>query len=100
MKKNFILKLKDGDIGLAKTYWVFYIAALFLYLLFGIFSSYYEKYGDIIDIVTAPYFLLVLYGVWNAAQKYSGPRYWKILAKVAVVAGLALEIYSFVTALN
>lgn len=74
--------------------------ALTVYLLFGIFSTSYEKYGNIIDVVTAPYFLLVLYGVWNAAQKYQGSRFWKILAIVAVFVGLALELYSLMTNLS
>jgi hypothetical protein len=99
MKKDFFQKLKDGDFGLAKTYWGFYILVSIIYtlLLEIIFTTIYEPYNHAIDAVTSPYFLFVLYGAWNAAHKYCGSHYWKILGKVAVVLGFAGELYFLAT---
>ena len=41
-----------------------------------------------------PYNILVCIGVWQAADKYGGPKVWVILSKLAVIFGILVQIFS------
>ena len=85
---NFLTDLKDGDYGLAKTYWLFgvigniVINILILPLLTA--SIILFIVGLIIIVI---YTIIVLIGIWNAASDFNGSSFWSVLAKIAVVLG-------------
>ena len=93
--KGFIKKLRDGDFGLAKTYWLFgVLAGIVANIIGGLIESLL-----ILLIFTAlqiVYMIFFYQGVWNAANKYEGKVIWAILAKIAVVIGVITIIVSFV----
>lgn len=95
-RTNFFMKLVCGDYGLALTYWVFCVGAGVIFRI--IFSSITSVNALIIVlIVYIPYTIAVMLGVWNAADRYNGPKVWAVLAKILVILGL-LPLLSMVIA--
>ena len=67
--------LKDGDFGLAKTYWLFGVLGNFLLSLPGYLLI------ELVPIViytlfTLAYGVIVLLGIWNSASRYTGFKLW------------------------
>ncbi len=92
---GFFYKLRAGDYGLFKTYWVYGT-------LIGMISSGLISLMENIEIFTTftlvhyIYQFIVLMGVWNAANKYNGYKLWAILAKISIILGLVVMIVSFI----
>ncbi len=91
VEKGFFKKLRDGDYGLAKTYWLYGIVV-------GIVFAFIErlilmamgKEGVLLAlvIVLVSFVYAVFFqiqGLWRAAKKYQGSRIWAILAQIVVV---------------
>lgn len=87
-KRFFLLKLKAGDYGLAKTYWLFGILFPMIGLILGTFVFTGGAYYALLAIYSA-YMVFALGGIYNAAEKYQGNKTWAVLAKIAVFLGLA-----------
>jgi len=85
-RKWFLARLADGDFGLAKTYWLFgVLAGIIINFIVGIIPSL-----DVLAVVltlAVVYQVVVLLGVWQAANKYQGRPAWSILAKIGAVLG-------------
>ncbi|NOR68935.1 MAG: hypothetical protein GQ532_04455 [Methylomarinum sp.] len=83
---NFFSQLKNGDLGLAKTFWLYWIGAGFLLNLISFVA---DPLGPIFAIVLAvinlSYNMFIMFACWNAATKYKGPKIWKWLMKTVVV---------------
>jgi hypothetical protein len=85
--------LKDGDFGLAKTYWLFFVLGTLILTLpmdgltnlvpFAIYS-----------LLCLAYSVTVILGVWNSANRYTGLKLWAILAKLAAIIGFLYVILS------
>ena len=85
--------LKDGDFGLAKTYWLFGVLGNLILTLpmdgidnFTPFAIY--------SLLCLAYSVTVLLGIWNSANRYTGFKLWAILAKLAAILGLLFVILS------
>ena len=77
-EKGFITNLREGNLGLATTYWLyFFIVGNILYYLTISFP--------ILLLINIPYMIIVLIGVWNASKKYTGTCLWSGLAQLIVV---------------
>ncbi|TYC63819.1 hypothetical protein FMN52_00925 [Marinobacter sp. BW6] len=84
--KGFFSKLVNGDFGLAKTYWLYgFVVGIVINVLTRIVPSLGAL--AVILALAIPYQVMVLLGVWRAAEKYQGRKAWAILAKVAAVLG-------------
>ena len=92
-EKGFFKKLKNGDFGLAKTYWLYGVLVGFIIgVLEQIILAIMRKDGIIlvfiISLISAIYYFFFQYpGVWRAAKKYNGPKIWVILAQITVIIG-------------
>ncbi|PFG54303.1 hypothetical protein ATG98_3523 [Marinobacter sp. LV10R520-4] len=85
-QKGFFSKLMSGDFGLAKTYWLYgFLVGLIINVVTRIIPS--LGAVAIILALTIPYQVMVLLGVWRAADRYQGRTAWAILAKIATVLG-------------
>jgi tetrahydromethanopterin S-methyltransferase subunit G len=85
-QRGFLSKLVNGDFGLAKTYWLYgFVVGLIINVLTRIIPSLGAL--AVILAVAIPYQIMVLLGVWRAADKYQGRKAWAILAKIATVLG-------------
>ena len=96
--KGFIKQLIDGDFGLAKTYWLYFVLGsnlLWLLLMFPISSS---SLGLIVVSMLAAivYAIVVLTGVWNSASRYTGSKIWSVLAKIIVGANAIFLVFSVI----
>lgn len=84
--KGFVSKLVNGDFGLAKTYWLYgFVVGIVINVLTRIVPSLGAL--TVILALAIPYQVMVLLGVWRAADKYQGRKAWAILAKIAAVLG-------------
>lgn len=83
---GFFSKLSRGDYGLAKTYWLYgVLVGVVVNIVFSIVKS-----PGIIAIAMLAYIAYgvpVIMGIWRAATKYTGPKIWAVLAKIACVLG-------------
>ena len=96
--KGFIKQLIDGDFGLAKTYWLYFVVGsnlLWLLLMFPILSS---SFGLIVVSMLAAiaYDIVVLTGIWNSASRYTGSKIWSVLAKIIVGANAVFLVFSVI----
>jgi len=109
----FITNLKEGNYGLFKTYWVYYVSGEIIFNLmmqvikangrqesdifgdaWGAFSHIGGVYENIIIFIyLIVYKRFVWVGIWRAANHYKGNWVLAILAKVSVV--LSVQLYIF-----
>lgn len=82
---SFISRLIRGDLGLAKTYWLFGVLGnIFLSLPLPFIA---EELIFVFSLPVLSYSVVLLIAVWRAANRYRGPKYWATLAKIATVLG-------------
>jgi len=87
INKSFFIKLKDGDFGLAKTYWLYGVVVnLVLSIPSYVVSDLF--FLIVFTIIGLIYGVIVLIGIWNAASRYEGLKLWAILAKLATILGV------------
>lgn len=84
---SFFTKLANGDFGLAKTYWLFGVAAGFV---LNVTLRGFTSVGVVmlLFLIYTAYMAFVFLGVWRASDKYTGRKVWAVLAKVATVLGV------------
>jgi uncharacterized membrane protein len=100
--KFFITNLKEGNYGLFKIYWIYYILVEFvltltLFVTTEILGN--DNFKQGVAIVAFVFFTyLVVYkrfawvGIWRASNRYKGNELWTNLAKVAVVLSVLTTI--------
>jgi len=77
-QKGFIVNLREGNLGLGTTYWLYFIIG-------GNVLFFISAVLPILFLVYIPYIVIVLMGVWNSAKKYTGSSIWSGLAQLIVV---------------
>ncbi|MCX8146793.1 MAG: zinc ribbon domain-containing protein, partial [Azovibrio sp.] len=87
---GFFAKLSRGDFGLARTYWLYgvlvgVIVNIVVDIVFSIIKS--PGFLAIALLAYTAYEVPVIMGIWRAATKYTGPKIWAVLAKIACVLG-------------
>ena len=92
-QKGFIENLRQGDLGLATTYWLYFIIG-------GNILFFIAKALPILFLIYLPYLVIVLMGVWNSAKKYRGSSLWSGLAQLIVVLNVFVIITVFITLLG
>lgn len=87
--KGFFRKLADGDHGLAKTYWVYGVLVGIAFRMAMVFTAMSGSMGAVYLVVFASvaYSFPLLIGIWAASDKYEGPRFFSILAKLMAIIG-------------
>ena len=101
---NSFRALLNGDLGLARTYWLY---GILVGTLFGLAIRIFIAAGElaasgIVTFISLSYSAVVLIGIWRASEKYSGPKVWSTLAKVATVLGwlqIVIAIFAILAAL-
>ena len=87
--KGFFRKLMDGDFGLAKTYWFY---GFLVGIIFGVVAQVVMSISPILYLlvllIEIAYDIPLMIGIWRAANRYTGPKIWAILAKIAVILGV------------
>ena len=89
-KQPFLKRLVRGELGLARTYWLYGLA---VWVVAGIASVVLPVEGRIaLAVIILPYTLIVVIGIWRAANAYEEQRWWGRLAKASIVLGLVFGI--------
>jgi hypothetical protein len=88
-EEGFLSRLIGGDLGLAKTYWVYSVLGGVVASLFSRSITSPAALAWFV-LILAVYQVLVSIGIWNAAGKYTGWAIWAVLARIAVVIGAVL----------
>lgn len=83
-EKGFFWKLINGDLGLAKTYWIFGVLGG---SVISTASGFIDSIAALVVYIAihAAYNAVVMLGVWKAAKKYQGRKIWATLAQVMVI---------------
>lgn len=94
-QKGFFAKLKNGDFGLAKTYWLY---GVLVGVILNIVTRPITSTGLLVIVVLihTAYRILVIMGIWRAANKYKGSKIWAILAKIATVFGTIILVVELI----
>ena len=87
--ENFFVKFWNGDLSLPMSYWlvgvVFSVVVGFVIGAIVIATGLHEDamFGFLI-----PWYIYTTVGIWRSSDKYKGPKFWAILAKIAVIFGV------------
>jgi hypothetical protein len=83
----FPVRLFNGELGLAVTYWVFgMLGAGAWKLIFWLVRPERALTWVLLALMLA-YLGFIYVSIWRAATKYNGRKEWALLAKAAVIAG-------------
>ena len=113
---TYFKRLYNGDLGLAKTFWIWNILICFPivffsflvfglnFFLYGLFDSRVfslEEIDFIIDIsnvvIFYPIGFFLLFCLYRATNKYQGLKVWKILSYCYIFLGLISTIIDIIT---
>lgn len=95
---GFFKKLLNGEFGLAKTFWLFWLLVgivwgVVLAIVEGVFPLPLLWLYTVSYLVYLVYQVLVMIGLWRAANKYKGWKVWAVLAQiVAVLIGISVVL--------
>jgi len=81
--KSYFHKFWDGELPLVQSYWVvawlislpvgFAIGFVALFVGFAMFAFF------------IPWYVFTTVGVWRSSDRYKGPKFWSVLAKLAMI---------------
>ena len=95
---GWLRQLVNGDLGLARTYWLYGILILNLVFLVPVllFQEGRVVASQISALACFAFSGAILLGIWRAATKYEGPKVWSIMAQLATVLGW-IQIFSLMS---
>lgn len=99
--ENFIMRVWNGNAGLAMSYWIYGVIASFIW---GISLRVLQPVpgsgtAKLFLTCMVAYFFVVYVGIWRAANKYQGKKVWVSLAKFAVVLGALVTVVPVIVGL-
>ena len=98
--KDFLLKLKAGDYGLAKTYWLYGVVVNIGFRLVDMLLAASYELSILVFFIMVGYTYFQIIGIWNAANRYEGLKAWAIIAQgLALIGGLItiLAVFAVIT---
>ena len=101
-KRSFPGRLINGDLGLAVTYWVFgTVGSALIYLLIVWLEVAGQSTVMLMVLGVAITYVAAMYiAIWRAANKYTGPGVWAVLARAVVVLSVLSVIGAFIEGLE
>lgn len=99
--ENFIIRVWNGNAGLAMSYWVYGVIAGFVWFIGRWILQPVPGSGTakLFLACMAAYFIVVYIGIWRAANKYPGKKAWVSLAKFGVVLGALVTVVPVIVGL-
>jgi hypothetical protein len=93
-------RLWRGEIGLARTFWIYgvVVSAVLSQIAFRLNiirpprSAWIDIAAPAVTIISGVYLLFAAVAVWRSASRYRGQAVWPILAKLSVVAVVAVML--------
>ena len=92
--KNYFHKFWDGELPLVQSYWVVaWLISIPVGLVIGFVTTILGFPANTLFAFFIPWYVFVIVGVWRSSDRYKGPKFWAILAKIAMI----LSVISLVT---
>jgi hypothetical protein len=92
---NLLKKFYAGDIILWKSYWlVGVLGSIVAGAIAGLIGGF-TGIDNLTKIIYSAWMIIVIVGTWKSSDKYKGPKYWSILAKIGVIVGTIQVLSSF-----
>ena len=99
---SLIGRIWRGEVGLARTFWVFGFAVFSLMMIASIMMLTTIMLGDNAGIIflailgfSLLYKVFILVAIWRSASRYQGAVVWTYLAKAFVVLSIMQSLLSF-----
>ena len=95
---NFFVRFWNGQISLPMSYWGVGIGLGIVYgfiiaiITIGLGMSDDAMWGFII-----PFQIYTVVGIWRSSDRYKGPKFWAILAKIMIIIGIISNFSSLLT---
>ena len=94
-KNNFFEKFWNGELSLPMSYWGVGVGIGLLYgLVVGIFTGVAGLSNDAMWGFIIPFQIYIVVGIWRSSNNYKGPKFWSVLAKIAVIVGILSNLSS------
>ena len=97
---EFLSKLKSGEFGLAKTYWLFGVIIFLPIPILRDIGIWSVEVLLIVYAATLIYLYFWTIGCWIAATNYEGAKIWTILTKIILVINGFLAAIGVITMLQ
>ena len=97
-KDNFFVRFWNGQLSLPMSYWGVGIGLGIVYgfiiaiITIGLGMSDDAMWGFII-----PFQIYTVVGIWRSSDRYKGPKFWAILAKIMIIIGIISNFSSLLT---
>ena len=93
--KNFFIDFWNGKLSLPMSYWGVGIGIGILYgFVVGIFTISVGLGEDAMWGFIIPFQIYIIVGIWRSSNNYKGPKFWSVLAKIAVIFGILSNLSS------
>ena len=95
---NFFVRFWNGQLSLPMSYWGVGIGIGIAYgFLAGIITGVLGMHVDAMWGFIIPFQIYTVVGIWRSSDRYKGPKFWAILAKIMVVVGIISNVASLLT---
>ena len=84
--KNYFHKFWDGELPLVQSYWVVaWLISIPVGFVIGTVTAVLGFPQNTMYAFFIPWYVFVIVGVWRSSDRYKGPKFWAILAKIAMI---------------
>ncbi len=97
-KDNFFVRFWKGQLSLPMSYWGVGIGIGIIYgFLVGFLTISLGMNEDAMWGFIIPFQIYTVVGIWRSSDRYKGPKFWSILAKIAVIIGVISNFASLLS---
>ena len=84
--KSYFHKFWDGELPLVQSYWVVaWLISLPVGFAIGFVGAVLGFPQNTIYAFLIPWYVFTTVGVWRSSDRYKGPKFWSVLAKLAMI---------------
>ncbi len=88
-KENFFVNFWNGQLSLPMSYWGVGVGLGIIFgVIIGLFTGIMGMSDDAMWGFIIPFQIYTFVGIWRSSDRYKGPKFWAILAKIAIVLGV------------
>ena len=97
-KENFFVRFWNGQLSLPMSYWGVGVGIGLIYgFLVGMLTLSLGMSDDAMWGFIIPFQIYTVVGIWRSSDRYKGPKFWAILAKIAIVIGIISNFASLLS---
>ena len=88
-KINFFVRFWNGQLSLPMSYWGVGVGLGIIFgMIVGLFVGIMGMSDDALYGFLIPFQIYTVVGIWRSSNNYKGPKFWAVLAKIAIVLGV------------